>query len=372
MISFFKVIVIFLIAIVIIGIIFFKKFSQFGNIPGSKKIDEWREFKNYDFKKKEFINRIPSVIEDMKKQSNIMESLKEWLKKDKDRRPQNELPNVKSDLVDFLKRGTKLKVIWLGHSSLLINIKDKIILVDPVLTKSASPFDFMIQRFQKTPLELSELPSIDYIIITHDHYDHLDMESVKFFKGKKTKFIIPLGVDSHLESWGISPNNIITKNWWESFYLDELHFVCTPAQHFSGRDGLNNSKTLWASWVIQTKEISIYLSGDSGYDIHFKKIGNKYGPFDLVFLENGQYNKNWSSVHMFPNETVQASIDLKAKAIYPIHWGMFELALHKWDEPIIELYKFAKNRNVNLITPKLGEIYDVETFIKSEQWWTQE
>jgi L-ascorbate metabolism protein UlaG (beta-lactamase superfamily) len=369
MISFFKVLAILTIFLIIVSVFLFKTFSQFGHLPGNKKTKEWKNLPNYSLDKKEFLNQIPNVLDIMKKESNMLESLKEWLRKDIDRRPQSKLPNVESDLVHFLKKETKLKVIWLGHSSLLINIDNKIILIDPVLTKSASPFEFMVQRFQKPPLELDQLPSIDYIIITHDHYDHLDMESVKFFKDKEVTFITPLGVESHLESWGISSHKIITKNWWESFDINGLKITCTPAQHFSGRDGLNVSKTLWASWVIQSKDTSIYLSGDSGYSNHFKEIGDKLGPFDLAFLENGQYNKNWKSVHMFPSETVTASIDLKAKSIYPIHWGMFELALHKWDEPIIELFKFAKEKNVNLITPKLGEVYDLENQYLSKQWW---
>ncbi|HMV43841.1 MAG TPA: MBL fold metallo-hydrolase, partial [Leptospiraceae bacterium] len=213
------------------------------------------------------------------------------------------------------------------------------------------------------------LPNIDYIIISHDHYDHLDMETIEFFKSKSVKFITPLGVTSHLKEWGITEDRLTELDWWSSINRDDLEIILTPAQHFSGRKGNNQNKTLWGSWIVRNKKQSLYFSGDSGYDTHFKAIGDKYGPFDITFIENGQYNERWRAVHVLPEETAQAFLDLKGKHLVPVHWGMFDLSLHNWYDPIERIEKASKEKNIKLLTPKFGQIVKLEEDTIFETWW---
>lgn len=287
------------------------------------------------------------------------------------RMPHGKLPEVKPHIPEFLKPSDFLKFIWLGHSTLLINVDGKIFLIDPVFGNSASPFDFMIPRFQAAAISLKELPYIDAIIISHDHYDHLDKSTIKYFENKSTRFIVPIGVGNHLRDWGIEKTRITELNWGESTSYSHIKFTATPARHFSGRSFFDRNQTLWASWVIEGKEDKIFYSGDSGYGGHFKEIGKRYGPFDLAFLENGQYNERWPDVHMHPEETLQALIDVDAKILVPVHWGMFDLALHHWTEPISRTHKIATAWEIPILTPKLGEMVDTGIPAGANPWWEE-
>ena len=325
---------------------------------------------HYDVDKGIFVNRRPTIIKDMKDRALSLAVAKEWLFSKKQRVPTQKLPEVKPNIEEFLKPADQIKVIWFGHSTFLLNVEGHIVLVDPVFSRNAAPVSFLVKRFQEPVLSLEELPEVDTIVISHDHYDHLDMGSIQFFKNKKTKFVTPLGVGSHIRGWGISRERITELDWWESTNLNGVEFVATPAQHFSGRSLFDENKTLWASWVIMSERHKIYFSGDTGYDTHFKEIGEKYGPFDIAFIENGQYNKAWKEVHMLPHQASQAYFDLKANAYFPIHWGMFELSLHAWFEPILEITKHAEERGMHLITPKLGEMVTVTEDVTTEDWWS--
>ena len=213
----------------------------------------------------------------------------EYFTSDSSRRtPDKPLPEVNPpDLQALLEPTASLRFIWLGHSTLLVNAQNKLILFDPVFSNSAAPVSFLLQRFQPAVLSLEELPPIDYIVISHDHYDHLDMRSVQFFRDKEATFLVPLGIKSHLEYWGVASKNIVELRWWAEHEFEGICFVCTPAQHFSGRTGTNQT-TLWASWVVDSPNSKIYFSGDSGYDEHYQKIGDQLGPFDAVFIDSGQ------------------------------------------------------------------------------------
>ena len=246
------------------------------------------------------------------------------------------------------------------------------ILIDPMFGKVPAPMDFLGgKRFsKKLPIRSEKLPEIDYVLISHDHYDHLDYESILKIKNKVNKFIVPLGLGNHLIKWGVSKKKIIEFNWWDSKVFDGINFICTPAQHFSGRKFNNDRSTLWSSWVIKSDSLSLYFSGDSGYDIHFKNIGEKFGPFDVSLLESGQYNKLWPDVHMFPKETVKAGIDLKSKKIIPIHWGAFKLAMHPWNEPAIEVLKESNEKNLIVEIPKIGEPITIDSLDNEiDNWW---
>lgn len=354
---------------IVVGVLLLSGCSSFGTRPNEKEKKRFRQSKQFNSKEGVFQNRRPGIIKEMKKRAMSWKVIKEFFSAGKDRVPADKLPEVKPDIDHFLANSENIKVIWFGHSSFLLNVDGKIILVDPVFSNSASPVSWMVQRFQKPVLELNELPEIDYILISHDHYDHLDMDSIKFFIEKKAHFIAPLGVGSHLRGWGVPSDRVVERDWWETESFDGIEFVATPAQHFSGRDGIHENETLWASWVIKTNKHSIYFSGDSGYDTHFKEIGDKYGPFDVAFLETGQYDEKWREVHMLPDEGAAAYKDLKAKKYFPVHWAMFELALHKWYDPIEKLFKFSKEGQIDLVAPKIGQLVHINQETHLEVWW---
>jgi len=346
-------------------------FSTFGTSPDQIAKQGFETSKQYNKEKSVFQNRRVELVAAMKEKrmGNLFNITKDWLSDGIDRTPGRTLPEIKPDLVEFLKASSELKIIWFGHSTFLLNLDGRVILVDPIFSESAGPKIFMVKRFQKPVLKLEELPPIDYILISHDHHDHLDEASIKFFLNKKAKFITPLGVGSHLVGWGIAKERIEQRDWWQAVEFDDIKFVATPAQHFSGRDGFFDNETLWASWVVQSKNHKIYFSGDSGFDNHFKEIGKKYGPFDVAFIESGQYHKDWKAIHMLPEESIQAFIDLGAKKYFPVHWGMFQLSLHKWYDPIERVSNLSKKSNIDLLTPKLGELVNVNDSFNSQQWW---
>jgi len=343
--------------------------ASFGSDPEDSDKEIYSKSKQYDAKTGKFENRRPGLIKEMNDRAMSWDTMKEWLFGKNETTPAERLPEEKPDIERFLEPSDDIKVIWFGHSTFLLNIGGKIVLVDPVFSGAASPVSFLVKRFQDPVVALEDLPEIEYIVISHDHYDHLDMETVKYFADKNVKFLTPLGVGSHLNSWGIPRKNVIEKDWWQTEAFDGIEFVATPAQHFSGRTGLDSNRTLWASWVIKTEKHRVYFSGDSGYDVHFKDIGEKYGPFDIAFLETGQYNEKWRKVHMHPEEAVQAYNDLKAKRYFPVHWGMFELSTHAWYEPIERVSNYADRNEINLIAPRLGQMVVVNDDHPLEKWW---
>ena len=283
--------------------------------------------------------------------------------------PDYKLPSVKRDLK--IKPSLKPEITWFGHSSYLLQINGLNILVDPVFSGRTSPVSYAgTKAFEGADVfKVDDLPSIDVLAITHDHYDHLDYETIKKLEGKVGVFVTSLGVGAHLEYWGVPLDKIKELDWWETAFINkDTQFTAAPARHFSGR-GIVRNKTLWSSFVFQTSGYQIYLGGDSGYDKHFAVIGEKYGPFDLAILEDGQYNLFWSNIHMMPEETVQAALDLKAKVLLPVHWGKFALATHAWDEPIKRVVKEAERVNLKIITPLIGEQVILDSILPNKHWW---
>ncbi len=272
-----------------------------------------------------------------------------------------DLPVNKLDSVEVSDYKGATRLFWYGHSAFLLQIDGKNILLDPMFGKVAAPHEWLgSNRFNsQLPLEIEKLPQIDAIVFSHDHYDHLDYTSVVRLKDKTAHFFVPLGVGVHLEAWGIPKTKITELDWWQSVNYKQLELVCTPAQHFSGRKIGNRMNTLWSSWVILSKAERIFFSGDGGYAEHFKEIGDKYGPFDMALMECGQYNKMWKEVHMMPEER-----------LFPIHWAGFKLALHSWTDPIVRVKAKAKELNLKLVTPLIGEEVIVSDSTKNyTDWW---
>ncbi len=323
------------------------------------------------FKNGAFFNKVGRISHSNFKQK-LRIAYKFFFEKVENGRPKKDLPVTQLDSVEVANYKGATRLIWYGHSAFLLQMEEKNILLDPMFGKVASPFEWIGgERFNsKLPLDIEKLPQIDAIVFSHDHYDHLDYESVLKLKDKTEHFFVPLGVGVHLEAWGISKDKITELDWWQNYSYKEIEFVCTPAQHFSGRKIGNSMSTLWSSWVILSKTDRIFFSGDGGYAEHFKEIGNKYGPFDIALMECGQYNKMWKKVHMMPEETAQAGIDVKAKRLMPIHWGGFKLALHPWKDPIIRVKAKAKELNLKLVTPSIGQEVVISDSTKMyTDWW---
>ncbi len=335
-----------------------------GKMPIGKYREEIRNSSNYKSNSFQNLSETPMMADD----ASYWKMLKDFFKKNELKSPPGLMPTVKTDLLT--NDLPQPSVTWFGHSSYLLKIQDKNILVDPVFSGHASPVSFMVNAFPGTDIyKPGDMPEIDYLILTHDHYDHLDFKTILQLKEKVNKVYCSLGVGSHLRYWGYKEDLIIEMDWWDREPLNSsMELTATPARHFSGR-GLKRGQTLWSSFILKTDSHAIFLGGDSGYDGHFAEIGNKYGPFDLAILECGQYNTMWPFIHMMPEETVQASIDLKAKSLLPVHWGKFSLAMHPWNESIIRAKTRADELNVDLKMPRIGETMYLDKPYAGEEWW---
>ena len=289
----------------------------------------------------------------------------------KRQKPETSLPIAPFDRAAFLAPADKAKLIWYGHSVVLMRLKGKTILIDPMLgldTTPIAPFDN--RRFSENSLSLiDDFPEIDLILLTHDHYDHLDYDSIQKLKHKTKKYFVALGLKRHLVRWGVDADSITEFDWWNTGSLEDIKIAFTPTRHFSGRGLTDRSKSLWGGWVFKTESENIWFSGDSGYGDHFKEIGERFGPFDFAFMECGQYNDDWRSIHMFPNESVQAALDAGVKKGMPVHWAGFSLSYqHTWTEPAEEFVKFSKQKGFDYALPSLGELYAYSD-ISQKEWW---
>lgn len=280
------------------------------------------------------------------------------------RQPAQPIPIIPFDKKAFLDDSVdpgKAKFIWYGHSALIFRIHHKTILLDPMLGPDCSPIaPFTTPRFSENTLDLiDDFPEIDLMLITHDHYDHLDFASIQKLKTKTKKYFVGLGVKRHLVSWGVEANLITEFDWWDATIFNKIEITYTPTRHFSGRGLLDRDKSLWGGWSICTPTEKIWFSGDGGYGAHFKAIGKKLGPFDFGFLECGQYNENWSMTHLFPEESVQAALDVEVQKAMPVHWCGFALAQHSWTEPVERFLGKAEAVGLEVMIPRLGRISGV-------------
>ncbi len=347
----------------------FLKQAKFGAIPGNARLESIRRSPN--FRNGEFQNQILTPM--MTGEDGRLHTIGNFVfNRNKRLKPKGPIPSVRRDLLHLAP--TENVLVWFGHSSYFLQIEGKRILVDPVLSGRASPVSFTTKAFEGTdPYAIDDIPDIDILFITHDHWDHLDYDTVTKIRPRVAKVICPLGVGAHLEKWGYASGVIEEGDWGDNFALgDGFAAHVLPARHFSGR-GLRRNSTLWASYALQTSRgYKIFLGGDSGYGPHFKDIGRQFGGFDLAILENGQYDMAWKYIHMLPDETLQAAHDLQASLVFPVHNSKFCIANHDWDAPLRAITSLAGETRPELITPVIGSVVPLRgPSADSSDWWTK-
>jgi len=285
---------------------------------------------------------------------------------DRDRRH----PRLPIPLVTPETGGDGLYVTWFGHSSALIELDGRRVLIDPVWSERCSPSRLTgPKRLHEPPIALRELPPIDAILISHDHYDHLDMPTIRNLVDlQAAPFLVPLGVGAHLERWGVPATRIIELDWDERSTVAGIEFIATAARHFSGR-GFTRDETLWSSWVIAGPTRKAFYSGDTGYFPGFAQIGAEHGPFDVTLVQVGAYGDAWPDIHMVPEDGVATHVDVRGGLMIPVHWATFNLALHDWPEPADRAWREAKARDVKLAVPRPGERVDVDNPPSVDGWW---
>ena len=264
-----------------------------------------------------------------------------------------------------------LRAFWIGHASTYVEVDGLRLLLDPVFAERVSPLPIGPRRFHAPPIALADLPRIDAVLVSHDHYDHLDMDTVRHLAARGSRFFVPLGVGAHLERWGVPPSQVDELEWWQQRTLGGVQIVCTPTRHYSGRSLRDRSATLWSSWSVVGPRHRFFYSGDTGYSSLFRDIGARLGPFDIAFVKIGAYGPGaaWTDIHMPPEQAVQVHRDVRAKRMFPVHWSTFNLAYHDWDEPIRRAAAEARRTGVELVTPRLGEWVDADREFVSTAWW---
>ncbi len=337
----------------------------FGKNPAGERLAKIQKSQLY--KNGKFQNLTPTST----MSGNFFTSMwKYTFNKSKRVKPAQPIPSIKTDLKNL--PADKDIIVWLGHSSYFIKLEGNSFLVDPVFP-SKSSLSYMINKpFPGADIySPSDMPDTDYMVITHDHWDHLDYETAQAVNAKK--IICPLGLGETLEYWGIAKDKIIEMAWQDEQTLaDGVKIDCLSARHFSGRRGILGDKTLWASYLLNVNNFKVYIGGDSGSDTFFAAAGKKYGGVDLAILEDGQYNENWKNIHMMPEETYQAAKDLNAKALFPVHNGKFTISMHAWDEPFIRITKAAEDGNIKLFTPRIGQVVDIKDNTQAfSKWWEE-
>jgi L-ascorbate metabolism protein UlaG (beta-lactamase superfamily) len=324
---------------------------QFGKLPSGARLERIK--RSPQWKEGKFNNELETVT--MTGDKNLFQAMWSFVfDKAPDVEPKDSVPVIKTDL-HKLEKDENL-IVWFGHSSYLFQLAGKRILVDPVFY-AAAPFGFAGKAFKGSEAYHPEdMPDIDFLVITHNHYDHLDYKTVKELKQKVKHVVCPLGVGEDFEYWGYDAGIVTEMDWWDrKAFADGIVFNCTPARHFSGRKLFDNAKTLWASFVIEKDSTNVFIGGDSGYSGHFKKISEKFGHIDLAFMENGQYNQDWNQIHTMPEEMVKEATELHASLIFSVHYGKFALARHSWDEPYRNIEKI-RQAGFTVVKGTIGEV----------------
>lgn len=316
-----------------------------------------------------FANPVPKPNDSLAKTLRIIWDV--LLHKPAGTRPAGAVP-VQALSAEALAAAPLHSLYRLGHSTLLIKLANGWWLTDPVFSERASPVQWAgPKRFHAPPIALEDLPPLRGVLLSHDHYDHLDHATIQYLAERAQVFLTPLGVGDRLIAWGVAPERVRQFDWWQEAEIDGVRFAATPAQHFSGRGLRDGNRTLWASWVVLDQGLRLFFSGDTGYHAGFREIGERYGPFDVTFLETGAYNAQWAYVHMQPEETVQAHRDLQGRWLMPIHNGTFDLAMHTWDEPFERVAVLASQAGIPLATPQMGERLDLRAPHPGRAWWRE-
>jgi L-ascorbate metabolism protein UlaG (beta-lactamase superfamily) len=302
---------------------------------------------------------------------SMIKVMKDFFSRPKTVLPPAPLPSVKTDLRSYYSKSPS--IVWFGHSSYLVHCNGLNILVDPVFSGHASPFSWYLKAFNGSDVyQPADMPPIDIMIITHNHYDHLDTTTIKALAPKTKRMFMPLGVSRYLNAEGINKQRITEMDWWQGVDIaPNIQLAATPARHFSGR-GLKRNGSLWASFVLVIDGYKTFVGSDSGYDTHFREIGKQYGPFDIALLECGQYNQAWPFIHSMPEELVTEGNDLNAKVLMPVHWGKFALALHPWDEPVKRFVDAAEKAGIDYTIPMIGQPVVLDEYYPKEKWWTDD
>ena len=288
------------------------------------------------------------------------------------REPRGPVPVVQRVAGDYATPpASGLRATWIGWASVLLEIDGRVVLTDPVWSERCSPSTLVgPKRFHAPPIPIDALPHVDVVIISHDHYDHLDMPSVRTLAARGTQFAVPLGIGAHLERWGVASSQIHELDWNETFALNELSVTATPARHYSGRNPLHGNETLWSSWVVKGPRHRIFFSGDSGYSPAFAAIGAEHGPFDLALIKIGASDPTWAEIHMTPEEAVQVNRDVRSRVMLPVHWCTFNLAFHAWRDPVDRAVAAAAQNGVHIVVPRPGEFVDPSGVTTATQaWW---
>lgn len=336
-----------------------------GKLPSAVRLAELAKSPNW--KNGSFANIEPTEV--LRKGASYPKMLRDMFSRPKSTSPSVALPSARADLMNLAD--STPQIVWFGHSSYLISHNGFRILVDPVLFGTSAPVSFIGKPFPVTsPYAPDDMPNIDLLVISHDHYDHLDVVTLTKFRERIRRVVCPLGVSAHLTYWGFDPAIITEVDWHDRVNIaDDIAITALPARHFSGRV-FTRGKSLWASYALQLRQYKLFLGGDSGYDQQFKWIGANHGPFDFAFLECGQYGKDWPLIHMFPEETALAAVDLKTKQMLPVHWAKFVLANHTWFDPIDRLVVAAKDADFELITPNIGSVVELGSVPVINHWWS--
>jgi L-ascorbate metabolism protein UlaG (beta-lactamase superfamily) len=344
-------------------------YSMLGTAPvfGANEYDE-----KYGYSPNYHNGKFKNLIEtsEGRKPGTFWEMVGEIVFGEQEREPTFELPVTQLDPSFFTSSFTDgLRVTWTGHSSVLIEIDGRRILIDPVWSDRIGPL-IGRKRFHKPPIQIDSLPMLDAVLISHDHYDHLDKETILALAKRGAKFIMPLGVGEHLKGWGIPSKRIIEMDWWDSITIGGRDFtlIATPARHYSGR-WFSSVPTLWTSWTILGPRHRVFFSGDTGMLPTFDDIGIKYGPFDLTMIEIGAYHKNLGDIHVGSVQAVDVHLSLRGKILFPIHWGTFNIGIHEWTDPIERMIKTATEKSVKFVAPKPGQPVYPNKPIGLNKWW---